>query len=225
MTIVVSGYRRSGTSAMMGALYSGLTEGQVLYQPAQERLNKSQDGYVPNPGHLYEVGRAYYMNAKFLRMMPQDSLVKILFDGLPNLPAGKYVLIWMDRDEGEINQSVARSDAHLRASGVKENPQTQYTFDAFRPYNRDDMEHVLGIVRQRRDIDLVRVNFRDLVERPVDAFERIKHSPLGHVRVPIDVEKSADFIKPEYYRSKDAHDQSRRTEPPPEDAGDEQPAA
>lgn len=194
MITVVSGHRRSGTSAMMSALYAGLKEGQILYQPAQERLNKPEEGYVPNPGHLYEVGRAYYTSAKFLRMMPHDSLVKILWDGLANLPKGDYTVIFMERDENEINASVARSDAHLRSQGVRENPQTAFTFDVFRPYDQDNIDHVLGIMEMRKDVRLLRVGFKDVIDNPLREFERISKY------VSIDPEKAASVINPKFYR-------------------------
>ena len=215
MILVVSGHRRSGTSCMMSALLNGLGPGSgwgMLTQPDQERLNQPRDGYIPNPGPLNEVGRMYYKSAKFLRLMPDQSLVKILWDGLPNLPSGNYVVVFMDRDEREINESIARSDAHLRASGVKENPQTLYTFDVFRPYERENVDHVLGIMEQRMDVELLRVNFRDMVNDPIKTFKKIRHTPLGKIRVPIDIERAAEVIRPDYYRVRIENEQERATE-------------
>ena len=210
--IVVSGHRRSGTSAMMQALLAGLGPGSgwgVLTQQHQERLNKEANGYIPNPGPLYEVGRMFYKSAKFLRMIPDQSLVKIFWDGITNLPKGDYIVVWMDRDEAEINASIAKSDAHLRATGVKENAQTHYTFDIYRPYNRDDVEHVLGIIEQRQDMRLIRIDFKDLIENPEWAFEQIRHTPLGKTLVPIDVQAAAEVIKPEHYRVRIDDDDSQ----------------
>jgi hypothetical protein len=225
--IIVSGHRRSGTSAMMAAMYAGMSEGQVLYMPAQERLNQPLDGYQPNPGDLYEIGRAHYMNAAFLRTMPDDGLVKVLWDGLPNLPAGNYTIIFMERDEAEINASIARSDAHLRARGVKENAQTHFTFDIFRPYDRENVDHVLGIMEQRKDVDLIKVNFKDLIENPEWVFERIRHTPLGRPRMKLDVAKAAAIINPDYYRVRidSADNESRGVKSPAESISNEQPAA
>ena len=203
MIIIVSGHRRSGTSCMTRALLNGLGSGTgwgLLTQPHQEELNQEVDGYRPNPGPLYEVGRMYYTSAKFLRMMPDKSLVKIFWDGLTNIPSGEYVIVFMERDEEEINQSIARSDAHLRSVGVPENKPTPFTFDVFRPYNRDDIEHVKGIMRERRDVTLIDINYRDLIEDPRKTLESIKYSVLGKERVPIDIEKAAAVIKPEFYR-------------------------
>jgi hypothetical protein len=106
----------------------------------------------------------------------------------------------MDRDEDEINESIARSDAHLRSSGVKENPPTRYTFDVFRPYSRDDVEHVLGIMEARSDVNLLKVNYKDLIEDPKGTFESIKYTPLGKERLPIDIDRAVSVINPEYYR-------------------------
>ena len=198
MIAVVSGYRRSGTSCMMKALSAGLAheEWPLLYQEAQEDLNKPKDGYSPNPGNLYEIGRGFYIDAVFLRAMPDKSIVKILYDGLTNLPKGEYVVIWMDRDPKEILDSVTKSDAHLREMGVRENKPSPFTFDVFRPYKREDLDHVKGIMEVREDIQLVTVNFKDLIEDPRREFTRISEY------LPIDVVKASEVVRPEYYRSR-----------------------
>jgi len=195
MIHIVSGYRRSGTSMMMQALYKGLFHGEVLYQPDLEKLNPDADGYAPNQGPLMEVGRAYYMNAAFLREIPDDSLVKILYDGLPCLPARDYRVVFMERDESEIKASLARSDAHLRANKVAENMDYGHTFDVFRPYRQEDIDHVLGIVRCRTDIDLTRMKFSEVIARPEAMFESL--SDMGW---PIDPKKAASVVNPELYR-------------------------
>lgn len=179
---------------MMKALYTGLREGAVLYQPGQERFNVDTGEYVPNPDGLWEVGQAYYSNAKFLREIPDGSLLKILYDGLPCLPKGNYKVIFMLRDEEEINASCNRLDEHLEQTGVGANPARIGAFDVFRPYRQDDIDHVLGICEARSDIELIKLNYRDVVEHPYEAF-----SSLG---MPIDAEKAASVVKPEYYRFK-----------------------
>lgn len=196
MIHVVSGYRRSGTSMMMKALYSGLTEGQILYQPGQEKKgNVELEGYHPNPSGLSEVGQGYYMDAVFLRKIPDNSLLKILFDGLPFLPKREYKIIWMDRDVDEILASCEKVDQHLRAVGVKNNPKKWYPFDSFRPYRQGNIDHVLGICEARNDIDLIRVNFRDVIENPLETFVNLKKQGI-----PIDPAKSAKVVNPKHYR-------------------------
>ena len=101
----------------------------------------------------------------------------------------------MERDPSEIEASLKRSDAHLRASGVQENPDIGFTFDVFRPYQQDDIDHVLGILRQRKDIDLTRLKFRHVIEQPYEIFES-----LADMGWPIDPSKSASVVNPDLYR-------------------------
>lgn len=198
MTIyIVSGYRRSGTSMMMGALKAGMTSGAVLYQPGLEKFNQGE-GYKPNPDGLWEVGQAYYMRPKFLRIIPDESLVKILYDGLPNLPQKiPYKIIFMTRDEQEIHASCDRVDAHLRYQGVSENPPTNFNFDVFRPYQQIDIDHVLSICDARNDVDLITLPYSDVIERPLDVFSAIKDFGF-----PLDPSAAAETVKPEFYRLK-----------------------
>lgn len=192
MIHVVSGYRRSGTSMMMQCLHHGLKKGQVCYTPDLEKANKHKDGYISNPGRLLEIGRNFYMNSLFLRQIPDWSVIKILFDGLPNLPKGDWKVIFMDRDPEEIVRSVARSDQHLRSIGVPENTNDKTTFNCFRPYQREDIDHVLGICEMRKDIDLRIVKYIDMIYNPVET--------LRSLDMPIDEEKAASKVKPKYYR-------------------------
>ena len=198
MITVVSGYRRTGTSMMMQALYSGMKKGGIVFQKQMEEFNPdSVDGYIPTPGKLWEVGRGFYKNANFLRNIPDDSLIKILFDGLSELPKGEWTVIFMLRDEIEIKASYARSDAHIRAAGISENPQTQYTFDVYRPYSQEDIDHVLGIMESRTDVQLIRLNYRDVIEDPELWFHMLNTNGLD-----IDVEKATAEVKPEFLRFK-----------------------
>jgi hypothetical protein len=206
MIYIVSGYRRSGTSCMMKALYAGLTEGQILYQPGQERIGaQEENGYLPNPSGLHEVGQAYYMRPRFLRQIPDGSLLKVLYDGLPHLPKRDYVVVFMHRDPDEIQASCDRVDLHLRQVGVNENGKAWYPFDSFRPYSQEDIDHVVDICEVRADIKLIHVDFRWLVENPLESFRRLSTA------IPIDPEKSAEIIKPDFYRfrSEDVSSKSR----------------
>jgi len=216
MIVIVSGYRRSGTSCMMEAIHNGLghdkPEWKLFYQESKDGLNRLKDGYAPNPGKLHEVGRQHYIRARFLRELPDRAIIKIFYDGIVNIPRGEYIVLWMERDAQEINDSVARSDAHLRATGVKENAPSPYTFDVYRPYNQVDMDHVLGIMEMRRDVDLVRVNFRDLIEDPEGVFTEIGR------RLPVDVDAASKVINPRYYRCRNDDSESRGNVTTPEDS-------
>lgn len=200
----------------MRALADGLQSGQVLYQEAQERIgNKDEGGYKPNPSGLLEVGQMFYKNAAFLRQIPDNSLLKILYDGLLNLPAREYTIIFMRRPEAEIVASCHKVDQHLRQVGVKENADKAHTFDVFRPYRQEDIDHVAEAMKQRRDVWWIDVNYNDVIENPYREFERISRDSLGRERVPINVEQAAAVVNPEFRRFHE-NDQGRNEGRSPE---------
>jgi hypothetical protein len=203
MKVIVSGYRRSGTSAMMQALVSGLNEGVVVHSENDAKVgNISKGSYIPNPGPLFEIGRASYSDADFVRGLPDGALVKIFFDGLPTLPADKYLVIFMRRDEAEIRESCSKVGRHLRAVGVPGSPIVSSMFDIHRSYNSDDIDHVLGIMDQRKDVELIEVDYADLISDPERVFTNIKWTPLDRTRIDLDIKKAASVINPDYYRSR-----------------------
>jgi len=209
MTIyVVSGSRRTGTSMMMSALHSGRTDKSILdllVAPEMERANPLFNGYQPNPNGLYEVGLVAYMEAEFLRWIPDDCLIKIMYDGLPNLYPGDYKIIWMDRDVDEILASEARLKRH--ADDIEKNKNEKaidhesitkiLPFCCLRPYNQENADHVLAICGQRADFDVMRVNYGDVLENPEREFKK-----LADWGVPIDAEKAASVVNPTLYRMK-----------------------
>ena len=212
---------------MMNALGQGLTEGGVIYRPDIEKFNKENEGYVPSPNGLWEVGPMYYLNPHFLRGISEvegTSLIKIFFDGLPLLPKGEYKIIYMLRDVEEIQSSIDRVEGHLKKTGVSRVFSETFPFTVYRPYKQIDIDHVLGICEMRQDIDLQFVNYRDVIEDPLTVFKSLD--------MPIDVEKCAAVVKPELYRERNEHskdgdegryaegvDRQGRTEAPVRKAG------
>ena len=218
--IVVSGHRRTGSSMMMNALYDGMNEGGVLFAPEFEELNPQIGDYKPNPNGLWEVGFRQYMNAQFLRDMPDGAIVKIMSDGLPNLPNGQYVVIYMHRDIHEMNLSIETADKHLRAYAKQtgrirrsqeavDDKTELLPFCVFRDWNLDDEEHILGIMDARKDIDLIEVNYADVIADPEKAFKRIKWTPLGRQRMNLDIRKAAAVIDPKLWRVKNVNRSGR----------------
>ena len=213
MIFVVSGYRRTGTSAMMKALHKGGIP--AIFSPHIEDGNPDASGYQPNPGGLWEVGFNQYMNAKFLRkFIPDDSVIKIMFDGLPCLPQRAYKIIFMERDPEEITASTDRVDKHIieaaRESmrpvseelhreileGNLDVPGTKILpFCNFRPYDQEDIDHVLGICDARSDMHVIRVNYHDLIRHPRHEFETLRLKGA-----PINVDKATSVIDPTLHR-------------------------
>lgn len=203
MITVVSGHRRTGTSAMMKALHVGGLP--AAYDKSLERPD--EEGYNPNPGGLYEIGYANALSPGFLRIITDGCVVKLMWDALPLLPKGDWKVIFMHRNPEEINASCERVDEHLAKDMDIVKRQTNINkgivglpFSVFRPYNQDDIDHVLGILEMRHDVDIIPVQYQDLIDNPVQVFEQIKYTPLGKERLPIDVEKAAATINPDFHR-------------------------
>jgi len=201
---IVSGFTRSGTSMMMYAIFQGATSGGIVSQPDFEKLNfKGHDGYKPNPEGLWEVGQRNYFNAHFLRNIPDESFIKIFFDGLPCLPKRDYIIIYMHRDEEEIKASLARVERHIEEnsrteSSSKLGTQPHTTFSVYgREYNQENIDHVIGICEARSDINLIQLNYKDVVTDPLTAFEMLANAGL-----PIDPAICASTIDSDYYRFK-----------------------
>ena len=217
MICVVSGYRRCGTSLMMQALNAGGMG--IIYLPGLEFGNPDNNNYQPNPGGLYEVGMTQYMNAKFLRLLPDDCTIKILFDGLPFLPKRDYKIIWMSRDVEEIEASTERVDEHILSQqeyttldgkhmrkgprGLAGRDATHITrilpFCVYRPYDQAAMDHVAGICEARSDMEVIPVRYQDVIDNPGQEFELLKGYGL-----PLDVEAAAATVNPDFHRVRKA---------------------
>jgi hypothetical protein len=202
---------------MMQALLAGIQDTKMVlaYSKDDHSLGGcvERNGYAPCPTPLFEVGAAAYHNPDFLRNMPDNLIVKIFFDGLLNLPAGEYIIIFMERDVREIKHSLDRAEKHIidwametrniPPEETKErNSKIDRTFDVYLPYNQKNIDHVLGIMEQRKDVTLLRVNYRDLIANPYETLQSLATSPLGRERFQLDVAAAAAQIDSKYYRSK-----------------------
>jgi hypothetical protein len=195
---------------MMQALNAGGLG--IIHVPELEGGNPEYNGYQPNPGGLYELGLGQYMCAKLLRMLPDKGAVKILFDGLPCLPKGKYTIIFMSRNAKEIEKSTARVDEHIlnqpgrqRGLASKVDEITGILpFCVYRPYNQDDINHVLGICETRADMEVIHVNYADVITNPYMVFEG-----LVKCGIPINVDDAVSVINPRLYRERVKDDDSK----------------
>lgn len=207
MIYVISGARRTGTSMLMQAIHAGNTTLGLMIASSIDALGHpidyaarppEPDGYSPNPNGAYEVGTMAYHNARFLRNIPPDSLIKVLFDGLPNLPRGNYKIIYMERDVDEIRASTKRVEEYLGGDALGALELTKHLpFSCFRPYNQEEIDHVLGICRARCDIDIAMVNYNDVINDPLEQFNKLKS--LGWPIIP---EVCASEIDQTLYRSR-----------------------
>ncbi len=199
MIYVVSGYRRSGTSAMMTALNAGgmpcLSNSKLDEHTLKQRRI---DGYKPTKNILYEVGRDFYMTPGAIRKFVSENdeiALKVFYDGLPILPAHEYTVIFMQRNLEEITLSIKAVDKYRDAAlGRKVNKQESYPFNVYHDHRPADVRQCLDIAKTRSDMNVIEVCFRDLIEEPVRVLESLN--------IPIDVGKAAKAIDPDWYRSR-----------------------
>jgi hypothetical protein len=202
---------------MMRAIAHSMPDGIELAYSDRLGGNQEYEGYRPNPWGLYELGgmsrtsqgmRELNARHQALRKRPASIVhgcgvvVKILFDALPNLPKGQHKIIFMVRDPVEIMASVRRVQAHFDKVG-HEQPQPYpinvRTFDVYRNYSQADIDHVLGILDVRCDVEYIVVDFKDLIENPEIEFERA--AELLHP-IPLNAKRAATFIDPKLYRER-----------------------
>lgn len=203
MIYVVSGYRRSGTTAMMKALISGgIPAATNRRVDAFNNKIPTVNGYRPSPrGSLWEMGHEFYLNPDVLHWFVNnhfDCALKIFFDGLPWLPVCEqgYTVIFMRRPDEEIIASVESVERYRNEVMQKPNPKDKRPFDVYRGYNPNHVQWCLEIAKQRRDIELHEVWFADLINDPAGVIDE-----LG---LPVDVQMASSAIDPKWYRSRGA---------------------
>lgn len=178
---LVSGYMRSGTSMMMAALEAGglpLAWSEKREASARRRFNAGE--YVAN-GRFLELSQAALMAPDFATRFAGRA-AKCLRWTVLTLPAGDYRVLFMRRNGEEVRQSLqALLDRRLP------------------PAMADEVEieanHIAGVLRQRRDVAMLEVPYRDAVAAPVLWFERIAAAGW-----PIDPAKAAAVVDPSLCR-------------------------
>jgi len=188
MITVVSGIHRSGTSAMMQALIAG---GQ---KPIWSKVREKQMGYwnqkefPANPEGFYEVGQSEYMRLGFTTELPDECCIKIQAIGLPILAAGKgYKIIYMRRDPEIIKRS------YIKVFG--EEAFDKETQGCWPTYYWSLLDGVRSIMQNRRDVDLIEIQYNDMIEKPLFVMEKIK--AFG---VNLNPSRAARAIRPELRR-------------------------
>jgi hypothetical protein len=180
-TYIVSGYMRSGTSMMMQALSVGGLEPES--HKSREHMNQQfgDKEYKPNDGGFYELSRQQYQAIGFPKAH-EGKLIKCLYGGVHRIAAGDYKIVYMLRDYEEIRQS------YEAFFDVLPNLQTEEQYN-------EVMNITIGILEQRKDVNLTVLNYRDVVENPVSAFIKLKNRGWN-----IDPYKAAKVVDPELCR-------------------------
>ncbi len=177
---------------MMTALNDGGMS--VGYVREVEALNRELDGYKPCPTGIWELTRENYMDPLVTRGFADGCAYKVFFDGLPCLPKASYKILFMRRDADEITASLARTEKYLEDSGRARTKHQFMPFNAYGPYNQEDIDHVLGICEARKDFDLVQINYKSLVDNPREI--------INSLSLPIDIDKAARAINKNFYRQR-----------------------
>lgn len=179
-TFIVSGYMRCGTSMMMQALKAGgLTPS---FNDMRNRMNKQfgDKDYLPNGKGFYELSRKQYSEPDFPNAH-QGKLIKCLYGGITKIQAGNYCIVYMMRDFEEIRQSYEAFFGTAPGLNEQEHKVTMAT--------------TIGILRQRLDINLTVLNYRDVIENPVQELQKLEHWEIN-------VAEAAKVVDPELLRFK-----------------------
>ena len=181
---VISGFMRTGTSMMMKALEEGGME--ACYKQSRDVMKNRfvDEFYDPNIGGLYELERKDYQDFGFPQKY-KGKLIKALSHGVPQMatmPDGIRV-VFMRRNPEEIRQS----------------------YDAFFGQQLRNIEHlernmedVIERIKNRKDIKSLDIFwYREVVEEPLKYFKILEEHGW-----PVDPEKAASAVDPQYYRFK-----------------------
>lgn len=188
MKIVVSGFPRSGTSMMMGALIAGGIPG--YWDSDRERSMMTQNpSYDANKHGFYEVGAERFMKLGFSTKVPEGCCVKIQAIGLPILHGNSdYKVIMMRRDPMVIKESYQKAFPD-EVFGHK------YTNWPAHYYNL--MDSARSIMAARSDVEMIDIWMRDVIENPTKEFNKLKA-----IGVELDLDKAIAYIDPEQERFK-----------------------
>jgi len=163
----------------------GLPVVKMSLNDSEYNIPFGNTGYIPNPNGFYSIEG--YMEFDFPTFYEEykGQVLKIPRTYIRLLPPGKYKLIFMNRDEKEILASY-RSFIGLRDWGEVES--SVYLKDVILGAEKQ-------IAAERGDIDIIEVNYNELMRDPRAAFDAIVD--FG---VPIDPAAAAALVDPALYR-------------------------
>lgn len=180
---IVSGLERSGTSMMMQMLAKANI-------PVSADKKRQADESNPKGYYELEGGKIInkLMDGSFDFDQYKGSFIKITCYGLKFLPGGNYQIIYSERNIEEILDSMEKM-----AQITDEN--RQETKEIFLRLN-DMIKHK---IIERRDCDILFVNYNKILEQPTDEIQRIKN--FLHIE-NLDVESMVQTIDKRLYRQR-----------------------
>lgn len=184
MIYVVSGYMRTGTSMMMRALMSGGLTPKVSVERERVVTERFENGaFHPNIFGLYEMFQKEIVKSVMDPSSIDGKLIKCLAGGLSRFAAWDWRVIFMQRDYEEMRQScLAIFDGRKGLLPAE---------DVF----REQMAYFKGQMNERRDIDWVEFEYREVLDNPLAHFKKLKDRGW-----PIDAEKASSIVDPEQCR-------------------------
>ena len=154
---IVSGLERSGTSMMMQILRSGglPTAFDVSRKPDEN-----------NPKGYYELEGGKIINKLMEKTFPieeyEGRFIKITAFGLSFLPQGSYKIIYMERNIDEVLDS-------MELMAKISDKTREETKESFKKLN----EKIKNDIKYRDDIDVLFVNYNEMLERPEENIKRV----------------------------------------------------
>ena len=157
MNYIVSGLERSGTSMMMQILHAG---GVPVEFDDSRRPDEN------NPKGYYELEGGKIINKLMEGTFPVENyrgrFLKITAFGLKYLPPGRYKIIYMERNLDEVLDSMEKM------AGINDKDREE-TKESFRKLN----EKVKREIQGREDIEVLLVNYNEVLEHPKSYIDRI----------------------------------------------------
>lgn len=159
MVYLIVNAHRSGSSMLMRCLEAG---GLVpVYDKAADAMNHTAPkDYIPNPNGFYQFSGM--VTPGFARIY-DGKLIKFPLNKLKDLPPGEYKVILLKRAAKEIRMSMAKWTPFSSWGGHES---LTYVYVKY-------MNAVKKLLATRGNVDLMEVNYRDIVKKPLEVFEQI----------------------------------------------------
>jgi len=179
-TNVVSGFMRTGTSMMMRALEAGGLEATKSNERDKMNDRFGDKDYRPNPNGFYEIENLSQVRQDDFMEKCRGKLIKAMFNDVLNIPVKDYKIVFMIRDKEEIRQSF-EAFFNTKAPMIER-------YD-------ERMEHIIKLLKNRKDVQLTVLNYRDVIDNPRKEFQKLKDGGWK-----IDVDKCISIVDPNLCR-------------------------
>ncbi|MFT7611129.1 MAG: putative AlkP superfamily phosphohydrolase/phosphomutase/tetratricopeptide (TPR) repeat protein [Parvicellaceae bacterium] len=183
--IVVSGLPRSGTSMMMQMLHAGGVD--PLVDGSREADNNNPKGY-------YELEKVKgLMRDQSWLPEAEGKAIKVITQLVPHLsPEHNYRIVYMDRDIVEVlvsQQKMLGKTAHVNAKVFPTGLDQAF---------KKQVAKMNSWVESQPNVNILNINYKDVIENPLDNATKISHF-LGK---ELDVQLMVEAVDPTLHRNK-----------------------